>query len=70
MVKYQIGDEYFRFRCDASEWSFQLSRRHANTIGRDNLRILKWDDMSYGVYDPNEKVFIKVYEVIELTPLA
>lgn len=56
MSKYSVKDKYFRFICDASEWSFQLCRRFADSSqNTEDYTISQIDDWSYGVLEKTSK---------------
>lgn len=69
--KFTVSGEGFRMRCDACERSFQLCRVWIDKLnlpkGFDGrYRVVKVNDLSYGVWDKEIKEEVYRAEVLEL----
>lgn len=66
--QYMVGDEIFDVLCDASELSYQLCRKRIDKTNQTVLKLEKFDDLSWGIYDKEIKqwVFISTVEVMNI----
>ena len=57
--KYRVGNQYFRFKCDASEYSFQLGLPYRS----DSVRVKPYDDHSYGAWHVEDEYWVAIFEI-------
>lgn len=64
--KYLVNGKEFDVLCDASELSYQLSRQFRETLTgtlTETTRLIKVDDLSWGIYNPTNREWLFVSKV-------
>jgi len=66
-MAFTVNGKVFRYRCDSSEYSFQVCQKWISTEGGNckDLKIHKIDDTSFGVYDKNIEAWVYPVLVVE-----